>query len=365
MFKSILYPALFASLIAIPLIYQKSTTAPQFPNGSSWSQGAQSSYSQTPPMQSEIYGGTVPTQTVFHATPPVNPAPIQSRPAAPVQQVGNQSSTVAKPFALPAMRSPVGQPALSTAPVSSVANPAAHSITAADAWGITAAPMSVPTTGPAIEASGTVGASGTVASPVTWSGAPDITGLTPDFGAAETTVYRGTAAGPDLTAQPMSFVPVNDFREVFRFNLDPTWVKQRFDRISTVPADAGLHGMRTAMVTGTNSWDLHGAQTYYFDSNHRLQRITFRGWVGEPRRLLELATKHFGLKPQPTHWAGLYLGNFGGKLTGGLIMKDPDVIDRRNQVQRMAVLMEINQPSGGFEISDEFRGLIKSAVGSR
>lgn len=370
MLKSILVPAFIASLIAIPLIYQKSTSAPQLPrgqNGQSWSNGPQTPGIQqaqgqfgTPGRsgqlgQSEIYGGTVPPQSIFHANQPANPAPPRAVPA--VQQVASPSAKGAQPFSLPALRTPANQSSGKVAPVSKAALPSQKSITAAEAWGVANGPLAVPAA--AAPPLGSVAAGSEVA----FSGTPDITGLTPDFGKAETTVYRGTAAGPDLTAQPLSFVPVNDFREVFRFDINESWVKQRFKRISTVPADKGLHGLRTAMVTGTNSWDLHGSQTYYFDTNHRLQRITFRGWVGDSARLLELATKHFGLKPQPTHWAGLYLGKFGGKLTGGLIMKDPDVIDQSNQLQRAAVLMEINQPRGKFEISDDFRGLIRSAVG--
>ena len=357
MLKSILVPALIASLIVIPLIYQKSTSAPQpQPSQSGWN-GAQTVSSQQnigqpgalsqqtrtiQPAQSEMYGGTVPPQSIFHAPPPQNPASMPAM--AKVKQVAAPSAPAAKPFSLPALRTPAQHTSGSVAPVIPVASPSQLPSAVSATSGI---PLAVIPEG----------------ANVAFSGTPDITGMTPDFGKAETTIYRGTAAGPDLTSQPLSFLPVNDFREVFRFDINESWVKQRFERISTVPADAGLHGMRTAMVTGTNSWDLHGSQTYYFDKNHRLQRITFRGWVGDSNRLLEMATKHFGLKPQPTHWAGLYTGEFGGKLTGGLIMKDPDVIDHRNQLQRIAVLLELNQPSGSFKISDDFRGLLKSAAG--
>ena len=362
MLKSILVPAVIASVIAIPLIYQKSTSAPRLPNGpQSWTPGPQAPYNQQ--VSSEIYGGTVAPQSIFQTSPTANPAPRNpSVPATPqVQQVASQanaSAAAVQPFSLPALRTPAAQPAISSAPVSQAGLLSQNSVSNADAWGITNRPVAAPG-----QVALPAGAPVVPSSQVAWSGNPDITGLTPDFGAAETTVYRGTAAGPDLTAQPLSFVPVNDFREVFRFDINPSWVKQRFDRISTVPAYKGLHGYRTAMVTGLNSWDLHGSQTYYFDTQQRLQRITFRGWAGDPTRLVELATKHFGLKPQPTHFAGLYLGNFRGKLTGGMIMKDPDVIDRRNTVQRTAVLLELNQPSGEFELSDEFRGLVSAASG--
>ena len=190
----------------------------------------------------------------------------------------------------------------------------------------------------------------------------DFSQMTPDYGNVETRTFRGNAFGPDLTSETTGFVPVANFQEIFRFDVSPTWVKQRWDRLTTIPPQNGLHGLRTALVTGTNSWDLNGSLTYFFDQNHRIQRLSFRGWVGDPSRLVALCTQHFGFKPRPTHWAGLYLGEFGGKTTGALLMKDPNSIDRRNQVQRTAVIMEINQPASNFKLSDEMMGFIQPAV---
>jgi len=76
-------------------------------------------------------------------------------------------------------------------------------------------------------------------------------------------------------------------------------------------------------------------------------------------------TQQFGLRPQPTHWAGLYTASFGGAPRAGLIMKDPDSIDRRNRVQQTAVIMEINQPAGDFKLSDEFLGFLQSAIATQ
>ena len=38
-----------------------------------------------------------------------------------------------------------------------------------------------------------------------------------------------------------------------------------------------LHGLRIAMVRGTNSWTLHGSKTNYFEKNYRILRAAFRG----------------------------------------------------------------------------------------
>jgi hypothetical protein len=182
-------------------------------------------------------------------------------------------------------------------------------------------------------------------------------GMVPDYGRTETLVFPGDANGPDLNAKPMSFVPVADFATLFRFDLTKDWVTSRWDRVSTTPADRGLHGMRVALVTGTNSWDLHGSLTYFFDANHRVQRISFRGWTGDANRLLQTVAGPYQLRPQPTHWAGLYVSK-----NSGLLMKHPAVIDKSNPVQRLALVLELNNPEGRTQISEEFKSFLQPAM---
>ncbi len=192
---------------------------------------------------------------------------------------------------------------------------------------------------------------------------PALLGMTPDYGAAETFVLPGNAHGPDLTATPLDDIPVTDFSEIIRFDVFPNWVKSRWKRVSTNPGGAGLHGLRVAVVTGTNSWDLHGSLTYYFDANQRAQRITFRGWTGDSSRLVNLLTSRYGLRAQPTHWAGAYVAqDKRGTPSSGLLMQHPAVIDRDNPVQQLALVMELNHPGGSFKLSEEFLGQLRYAL---
>jgi len=182
-------------------------------------------------------------------------------------------------------------------------------------------------------------------------------GMVPDFAKAETMVFPGDANGPDLNAAPMSFTPTVNLSSLFRFDVTKQWITSRWDRVSTCPADQGLHGMRVALVTGTNSWDLHGSLTYYFDANHRVQRITYRGWTGDATRLVQTLQKQVQLRAQPTHWAGLYLSK-----RSGLLMKHPAVIDKNNPVQQLALIMEINNPAGKTPLSNDFQSLLPAAM---
>lgn len=185
-------------------------------------------------------------------------------------------------------------------------------------------------------------------------------GMTPDFAKTQTLIFAGDANGPDLSSAPMSFTPTIDLASLFRFDISESWVTQRWQRVSTCPADQGLHGLRVALVTGTNSWDLHGALTYYFDSGHRLQRITYRGWTGDANRLLQILQQQHQLAPQPTHWAGVYLSK-----RSGLLMKRPAVIDKSNAVQQLALILELNNPAGSSTLSADFQSLSRAAIVSR
>ncbi|MFK7767043.1 MAG: DUF6690 family protein [Mariniblastus sp.] len=194
---------------------------------------------------------------------------------------------------------------------------------------------------------------------------PNTFGMQPDFAAAQTFVFPGNANGPDLSAEPMQFIPVMNFEEIFRFDISPGWIKSRWNRVSTSPGDRGLHGLRVALVTGTNSWDLHGSLTYYFGLNQQLQRITFRGWAGDSTRFVNLLTQKYNFKAQPTHSAGFYLAQSKRKPTGGLLMQNPAVIYTDNPVQQVALVMEMNQPNGPFQLSDDFRSLIIGSNATR
>lgn len=327
MFRSILLPTLIACFVAVPMLYQKSTSVNLDPQIQSVNRDVD--YYVSNPVQTFPPQALTPSPNPnrpFAATALTHP-PVSAIPASTMRSISKAPSSNL------AIQIPI-QPAASASARTFQPNSGNAQFTPVSNLNIAQPP------------------------------AVNFSQLKPDFGAAETYTFRGDANGPDLSVGPMQFAPVSNFQEVFRFDVSPVWVKQRWERLTAIPAEGGLHGLRTALVTGTNSWDLNGSLTYFFDVNHRTQRITFRGWVGDPSRLINLATQHFGLKPQPTHWAGLYVANFGGTQTAGLLMKDPDTIDSRNQVQRTAVIMELNQPAGDFKLSTEFLGFMKPAMPS-
>lgn len=241
-------------------------------------------------------------------------------------------------------RSTSGMPSMSRPPVSSYIAPPNFQVTP----GING--MSVP---PAV--------SGMPGIP----GAPIVSAEEFNAMGGQTIVFPGNALAPDVSAQPLEFVPTMNFADIFRFDVFPNWVKNRWERVSTSPGERGLHGLRVAVVTGTNTSDLHGSMTYFFDASQRCQRITFRGWTGDSSKLIELLVKNYGFRAQPTHWAGLYTSQRQNVATGALALKHPTVISRDNPAQQIAFVLEMNNPKGPFPLSNSFSSIVASATQSR
>ena len=189
---------------------------------------------------------------------------------------------------------------------------------------------------------------------------PALTGMTPDFAASQTFSYGGNASGPDFSA-PMQFTPVMNFEEIFSYDVTAASISQRWDRVSNVPVADGLHGKRVALVTGTNSWDLHGSLTYYFDQYQKCRRITFRGWAGDPSRLIEYLQTQYGLKSQPTNEAGFYLAKNRRKAISAMLMKSPPTTYSENKVEQIGVLLELNDANSKNVLSQDFVSLIRGS----
>jgi hypothetical protein len=119
---------------------------------------------------------------------------------------------------------------------------------------------------------------------------------------------HSAGAGPQsLLSNALGTVTNASIEEAFRFDLTPSWVSSRWPRVSTVLGEPKQLGMRVALISGTRPEDIAGSLTYYFDEHHQLQRITFTGLTGDPRRLLAAVVPTNGLKSIPTTDAAHYI----------------------------------------------------------
>ena len=164
--------------------------------------------------------------------------------------------------------------------------------------------------------------------------------------------FGPTAQLPDaIPADWLAGAPVRELREVIRFDIPPSWVTSRWPRVTTTLSETGLEGLRVPMVTGTQVDDLAGSLTYYFDHQHRVQRLTFEGFTGDDRRLVALITQDFGLQPAQTLHAGMYAAWWNGVPTSVLRVDRAPVITMASPHAQLQIFLELNRPGMQYGLS--------------
>lgn len=153
--------------------------------------------------------------------------------------------------------------------------------------------------------------------------------------------------------------PVTDLREVMRFDITPTWVIERFTRVSTVLADVRLKALRVPIVTGTRVDDLAGTLTYYFDGSGKVQRVTMHAFTGDPTRLVGAMTQHYGMTHEPTLEAGVFTKRWNGIPIHFLRLTHSSVVHADALHQKYTVFLELNQPDLPFGLSAEAKRIVE------
>ena len=168
----------------------------------------------------------------------------------------------------------------------------------------------------------------------------------------------------DTRTKPMTGDPIGDIREVARFDITPDWVLSRFPRVTTILAETDLEGFRVPIVTGTRTDDIAGTLTYYFDRSGKLQRLTLHGFTGDPTRMVDTATRHYGLQHTPSLEAGVYTRSWNGVPVQFLRLTHAPVVYSDAIHQKFTVYFELNQPSLAYGISAEAKRIIHSDRGT-
>ena len=137
--------------------------------------------------------------------------------------------------------------------------------------------------------------------------------------------------------------PLPTIEQAFRFDVTPQWVISRWPGVSTIANDPEELGLRVAWVSGTRPDDVAGSLTYYFDPHHRLQRITFTGLAGDPRRLLTTVVTPYGLKSQPTTDAAYYIAGDPQEPTSEVIVGHPLMASGDGDVPRAEVSVDLRR----------------------
>jgi hypothetical protein len=146
------------------------------------------------------------------------------------------------------------------------------------------------------------------------------------------------SAAPDVIAKLASArkeeviaVPgpeVTDFGDIFRFDLSPQAISQRWSRVSTMLSDMQWQGYRVPLVTGNAESDLAGSLTYYFDGRPRLRRITFLGTTANPNRLIGYMAKYYGFRQVQGNTPRTMVYRTRSRFSGELTVTPAEVLDK-------------------------------------
>jgi len=150
--------------------------------------------------------------------------------------------------------------------------------------------------------------------------------------------------------QPLAGPPVMDFAEVFRFDVGPRWVVERWPRVITGLAQLQLSGHRVPLVTGTQPSDLAGALTYYFDTAQRVRRITFRGTTGDPSRLITFLGRRYKFTHQPVNDPALFIYravDHDGQFAGSVEIRPAWQVNAAQPYRRYQVKLQLERPLEG------------------
>ena len=174
---------------------------------------------------------------------------------------------------------------------------------------------------------------------------------------------NNTATPPPDAAysEPVYFAFAN-LAEFLRFDVSPAWIKFRWPRVSTFPAEDNLTGMRVAVVSGPRPQDIHGSLTYYFDRQQRVQRIGFRGWTGDAVELVHLV-QQMGFARQKSNGAALFIKSSWGRIKGALRLDHPPVTRRDLPNEQLMVLFELINPAGKMNVSQKTMSIINAMEG--
>lgn len=187
------------------------------------------------------------------------------------------------------------------------------------------------------------------------------TGLQPQAATPEPVAPVQTAnvavpAAPEANAR-LAGPPVRDFREIFRFDVTPQWIMQRWSRVLTQTSEADVRGYRVPLVTGHTAHDLAGSLTYYFGPEQQVEKIVFRGTTGDPRPLTALVARQYGMERKQTDDPGLilYQRSSSRKIVDELDVRVNPVVRSYAPNARYTVALMLERPSSFRTLSQSRR----------
>ena len=174
----------------------------------------------------------------------------------------------------------------------------------------------------------------------------------------------GAPSLPQIQQQPQTAVGggnVSDLREVLRFDIVPGWLPQRFARVTTITSNVQMDGLRVPLITGTQSTDIAGSLTYYFDANQSLKRINLQGLSGDPTNLANLMVQYYQLKPEQSLGGQLFTARWNNRVTSVMQIAPAPIIYAGADHSKYIIFLELNQPSSQYALSDDASEILRTS----
>lgn len=165
----------------------------------------------------------------------------------------------------------------------------------------------------------------------------------------------------EIPAHLAGWIPINDLREIIRFDVSPQWVQQRWSPATALDRDDdGYYGFRVPLESGPTVGQVNGALTYFFDIQGKVQRIQFVGSAANTSPLLSLLVTYFRFEPV-TDRVGLYAPIHKNAARGMFRFGDASPSVGNEGVKpgfpatQTEVAFEINSTQGRYTLSEAFR----------
>lgn len=118
-----------------------------------------------------------------------------------------------------------------------------------------------------------------------------------------------------------------EFAEIFRLDINSAWLMAHWPRVTTGLTELDWHGYRVSLTTGTQEDDVAGALTFYYDKEQVIQKMTFRGLTGDPRKLVWFVTTTYEFQREIVQDPAVQLYRLGkGRKPSELIIRPASVI---------------------------------------
>jgi hypothetical protein len=152
---------------------------------------------------------------------------------------------------------------------------------------------------------------------------------------------------PAASLPGLNSPPIFALDDVFRFDLAPTNVLQRWPRVSTELPTLHLQGYRVPLVSGTDPTSLAGSLTYYFNPAQQVERITFRGTTGDPHALILLLTNRYRYARRPNNDPSRLVYesvNSDRQLVGQVLIRSVPVVQQNKPFQKYEIDLSMGHP---------------------